>query len=123
MSDAAQSDPQDTAEAFDEDAIGSLGEFPPDVPLGVEDTDVPESLAERDRRLQPPDELREEVVDAEWAEDAALTDVGQLVDPDDGRPDDEERLLGERAGLVAESAEEQALSVRTSGDAWYPDEP
>lgn len=100
MSDAAQSDPQDTAEAFDDDAIGSLGEFPPDVPLGVEDTDVPESFAERDRRIQPPDELREEVVDAEWAEDAALTDIDPLASP-----------------------EEQALSVRTSGDAWYPDEP
>ncbi|HWL43525.1 MAG TPA: hypothetical protein VNQ73_11325 [Ilumatobacter sp.] len=115
MSDESQHDPEGGAEAIDEEVVGPLAEFPPERPLGAEDVNlsepfVPESLAEREQRIEPLDELREETADAEWAEDAALIDVGQLVDSDDGRPDDEERMLGDIAG-DAEGSEEQAMSV------------
>ena len=129
------SDPQDRAEALDEDVVDTvddrsgdeygdgLPDFPPDRPLGATEPDGGESFADRDARyapepgelperpVEPRDELREETVDAEYAEDAALVDIGQLVDDDDGRPDDEERLLGERAPGEDPSPEQRAMHI------------
>lgn len=50
------SDPQDGAEAVDEDVVEPLDEYPPDSPLGVEEPQEPESFAERDERYAPPDQ-------------------------------------------------------------------
>lgn len=81
-----QVDPQDGAEALDEDVVEPLGEYPPDAPLGVEERQVPESFAERDQRYEPLDEERIETTDAELAEDAAIADIEPLLEPDDDPP-------------------------------------
>lgn len=134
------SDEQDRAEALDEDVVDAVDDisgdeygeglpsYPPDRLQGsntVGDTpveeDAGESFAERTERLQPEadvpveplDELREETFDEEYAEDAALVDVGQLVDDYDGRPDDEERLLGERAPGRDISPEQSAMRIES----------
>ncbi len=110
MSDAH--DPQDGAEALDEEVVAAGQAYPPDRPLGVEENPaVPESYAERDERYEPIDALREETFDPEWAEDAALVDVAQLVDPDDGGRDVEQRLIADAVGPPEPSAEGAAVRI------------
>jgi hypothetical protein len=113
-------DPQDWAEALDEDVVDDVDDrtgdefgddlpgHPPDRPLGVNtvgvtpvEEDAGESFAERS--------LREEPEEA-GAEDTSRG-VGQLVDPNTSTLDDEEELVGEAEPGDALSAEEAAMHI------------
>ena len=64
MSDVPNNDPQDSAEALDEEVVAAGQAYPPDRPLGAEENPaVPESFAERDQRHEPLDEMGEEISD------------------------------------------------------------
>jgi hypothetical protein len=79
------SDEQDRAEAIDEDEVAAP--FPPEQPLGVEDTDVPDSFAGRGVREEP--------------EIGATSREGELI-----RPYAEDDLLDAEPQLVAEATTE-----------------
>ena len=112
-------DPQDTAEAFDEDVADSVDDrsgdefgddlptYPPDRPLGVNqvgvtpvEEDAGESFAERTLREEP---------DVLAPGDDEV--VGQLVDPNATSFDDEEALVADEVSGEALTAEEAAMHV------------
>lgn len=128
----AASDPQDAAEALDDelldpgavddpegidrfgDRFGEAYGYPPDQPAGVDAVGVTaveegagESFAERDRQYEP--ELAPSGADP-------APRLGQLVDDADGRPDDESQLLAEAAGGVDGGAEQAAMHVEADPD-------
>jgi len=113
------SDPQDQAEAYDEDVVDDaddrtgdevgdgLPDFPPERPLGVGtvgvtalEEDAGDSFAERSLREVP--------------EDGPVGDeggIGQLADPDAATLDEEAELLGEVEPGAVLSAEEAAMHI------------
>jgi hypothetical protein len=112
-------DPQDRAEALDEDVVDDVDDrtgdefgddlpsYPPDRPLGVStvgvtpvEEDAGESFAERSLREEPED-----------GAPVAGGGVGQLVDPNASTPDEEEELLGEAEPGPVLSAEEAAMHL------------
>jgi hypothetical protein len=113
-------DPQDQAEALDEDVVdpiddrggvefgNDLPDYPPDRPMGVNtvgvtpaEEDAGESFAERTFREEP-DEMSG--LDAELQ-------AGQLVEPTASSLDDEEELIGEEEPAEDLSAEEAAMHI------------
>jgi hypothetical protein len=134
-------DPQDLAEALDEDkaddiddrsgdAFGDdLPDFPPDRPMGVKtvgvtavEEDAGESFAERTLREEPdvteeldlddPEDDDELVLlDDEESEIDAGSEVGQLVEPDASSLDDEAQQIAEAEGGEVLSAEEAAMHI------------
>ena len=113
-------DPQDQAEAYDEDVVDDVDEllgdevgddlpnYPPERPLGAKgvgvtaiEEDAGESFAERSWREE-----------REGGEPDDRSDVGQLLDPDDvSAEDDEEELIAEEEPGVGLSAEEAAMHI------------
>jgi Family of unknown function (DUF5709) len=132
-------DPQDLAEALDEDkaddiddlsgdAFGDdLPDFPPDRPMGVNtvgvtavEEDAGESFAERTLREEPDvieeldledddDEL--DLLDDEGSEIDVGSEVGQLVEPDASSLDHEAQQIAEAEGGEILSAEEAAMHI------------
>lgn len=117
------SDPQDSAEALDEDVIDDdddfagdeigddLPNYPPDRPLGVNtvgvtavEEDAGESFAERSLREVPEDESVADV-------DLDDSEVGQLVDPAATSFDDEAELIADAEPGDVLSAEEAAMHI------------
>ena len=117
------SDPQDNAEAYDQDVVDEvidyagddvgddLRNFPPDRPLGVNtvgvtpvEEDAGESFAERTLREVPEDDGLGGALDDE-------SEVGQLVDPDAASLDDEAELIGEVEPGDVLTAEEAAMHI------------
>ena len=118
-------DPQDHAEALDEDVIDAdddltgdeygegLPDYPPSRPVGVNtvgvtavEEDAGESFAERTMREEP-----EAGLDQGSVGDDAFGDVGQLVDPDTTTEDREEQAVADAVPEVEEAAEEAAMHV------------
>lgn len=120
------SDPQDNAEAYDQDVVDEaidysgddvgddLPSFPPDRPLGVNtvgvtpvEEDAGESFAERTLREVPED------FDLDLAEglDGDESEVGQLVDPDAASFDDEAELIADAEPGAVLTAEEAAMHI------------
>jgi hypothetical protein len=118
------SDPQDNAEAYDQDVVDEvidyagddvgddLRNFPPDRPLGVNtvgvtpvEEDAGESFAERTLREVPEDDGLGGALDDDESE------VGQLVDPDAASLDDEAELIGEVEPGDVLTAEEAAMHI------------
>jgi len=118
------SDPQDNAEAYDQDVVDEvidyagddvgddLRDFPPDRPLGVNtvgvtpvEEDAGESFAERTLREVPEDDGLGGALDDDESE------VGQLVDPDAASLDDEAELIGEVEPGDVLTAEEAAMHI------------
>ena len=118
-------DPQDHAEALDEDVIDAvddrtgdqfgegLPDYPPSRPMGVNtvgvtavEEDAGESFAERTMREQP-----ESGLDHGAAGDDSFGDVGQLVDPDTMTEDREEQAVADAVPEVEEAAEEAAMHI------------
>ena len=118
-------DPQDHAEALDEDVVDAvddrtgdeygegLPDYPPDRPLGVNtvgvtavEEDVGESFAERTLREEP-----ESGLDDLAAGDNSSGDVGQLVDPDTMSADREAQAVADAVPEVEEAAEEAAMHI------------
>ena len=116
-------DPQDHAEALDEDVIDAvddrtgdqygegLPDYPPQRPLGVNtvgvtavEEDAGESFAERTLREEP-----ESVLDHDAVGDDSFGDVGQLVDPDTMTEDREAQAVADAVPEVEEAAEEAAM--------------
>jgi hypothetical protein len=112
-------DPQDVAEALDEDkanetddysgdAFGeSLADYPPDRPLGVNtvgvtpvEEDAGESFAERTLRELPEDD-----------EISSSSDVGQLVEPDASSLDTEPQQVADAEPGDDLTAEEAAMHI------------
>jgi hypothetical protein len=86
-------DPQDRAEALDEDKLG--GAFPPDVPQAVDDAPddaVRESFEDRDARHRPEDDRRREGGSPDLDDDPVTAD--------------------EEVRELPEAAEEAALRLR-----------
>jgi hypothetical protein len=97
------SDEQDQAEALDEEEID--GPFPPDEPLGADDTQEPDSFAGRSVREEPDRLIAERPVVRPFAEDDLLDDESQLIaDAAEGAPDPE-------ADGQPPSAEEAAMHL------------
>ena len=113
-------DPQDQAEAYDEEVVDDVDDYrgdevgddlpnyPPERPLGAKgvgvtaiEEDAGESFAERSWREEP-----------EGGEPDGRSDVGQLVDPGYlSAEDDEEELIAEEEPGVGLSAEEAAMHI------------
>jgi hypothetical protein len=124
------SDPQDSAEAYDQDVVDEaidysaddvgddLPSFPPDRPLGVNtvgvtpvEEDAGESFAERTLREEPEDfDLADELLELDEL-DELDTEVGQLVDPDATSFDSEAELVAEAEPGAVLTAEEAAMHI------------
>jgi hypothetical protein len=115
-------DPQDVAEALDEDKADEVDDFagdvfgddlpdyPPERPLGVNtvgvtavEEDAGDSFAERTRR-QVPDVDDDAVLDTS-------PDVGQLVEPDASTVDAEAQLVADAERGEPLTAEEAAMHI------------
>jgi hypothetical protein len=122
-------DPQDHAEALDEDVIDAdddrsgdeygegLPDYPPARPVGVNtvgvtavEEDAGESFAERTMREEP-----ESGLDDGATGDDPFGDVGQLVEPDTMTEDREEHAVADTVPEVEESAEEAAMHMIEDG--------
>jgi hypothetical protein len=86
-------DPDQPGEDFDEELLEGGGDYPPDRPLGVDDDDEVESVAEREARTEP-DVWEERRPSDEDDEDDEEPEV-ELVGDDAGVPDEEDELVGE----------------------------
>jgi hypothetical protein len=83
-------DPDQPGEDFDEELLEGGGDYPPDRPLGVDDDDEVDSVAEREARTEP--DVWEERRPSD--EDDEEPEV-ELVGDDAGLPDEEDELVGE----------------------------
>jgi hypothetical protein len=122
-------DPQDQAEALDEEVIDAvddrtgdeygegLPDYPPDRPVGVNtvgvtavEEDAGESFAERTMREEP-----ESGLDVGAVGDDRFGDVGQLVEPATMSEDREEQAVADAVPEVEEAAEEAAMHIIEEG--------
>jgi hypothetical protein len=122
-------DPQDQAEALDEDVVDAVDDrtgdeygeglphYPPDRPVGVHtfgvtavEEDAGESFAERTLREEPESSLDQAAVG-----DDPFGDVGQLIDPDTMTEDREEQAVADAVPEVEEAAEEAAMRIVEDG--------
>jgi hypothetical protein len=130
-------DPQDHAEALDEDVIDTvddltgdeygegLPDYPPSRPVGVNtvgvtavEEDAGESFAERTSREEPETGLDQPDYPPSRPDavgDDPSGDVGQLVDADATTQDREEQAVADAVPEVEESAEEAAMHVIEDG--------
>jgi hypothetical protein len=118
-------DPQDKAEALDEDVIDTvddrtgdeygegLPDYPPGRPMGVNtvgvtavEEDAGESFAERTLREEPEAGTNQSAVG-----DDPSGDVGQLIDPDIMSEDREKQAVADAVPEVEEAAEEAAMHI------------
>jgi hypothetical protein len=83
-------DPDQPGEDFDEELLEGGGDYPPDRPLGLDDDDEVDSVAEREARTEP--DVWEERRPSD--EDDEEPEV-ELVGDDAGLPDEEDELVGE----------------------------
>lgn len=105
------SDPQDRAEALDEDVVDTVDDrtgdeygealpaYPPDELLGADEDEAPDSFAERTWREEP-----------ERGAGRPGSDVGELVDPA-GPIDDEPRLVADETEGIPTGPEESAIHL------------
>jgi hypothetical protein len=85
-------DPDQPGEDFDEELLEGGGDYPPDRPLGLDDDDEVDSVAEREARTEP--DVWEERRPSDEDEDDEEPEV-ELVGDDAGLPDEEDELVGE----------------------------
>jgi hypothetical protein len=129
-------DPQDLAEALDEDKADDIDDlsgdafgddlpgYPPDRPMGVNtvgvtpvEEDAGESFAERALREEPDVtegiDVNEDLalLEDEESEVDVGSEVGQLVEPDASSLDDEAQQIAEAEGGEVLSAEEAAMHI------------